>query len=372
MPASPDVLVIGAGIVGSAAAWELAAAGARVRLVDMRRPGAGATQASAGMLAPYVEGHGSEALTELGRRSLAAYDAFVARVAAELGRAPIYNRRGTLEVARDAAHAARLQTSARTLAEAGVEAEWLDRAALARTEPLVGPGALGGLLVRAHGFVDARGMAAALAEAACARGASLHAPARVHRIARVPDGRVRVESDEGEWVADRVVLAAGSWSGRVAIEGASPAPVTPVRGQLLHLAWSDQPMAHIVWGADCYVVPWPQGDVLVGATVEHAGFDERTTAGGVAALLAAALALVPRLADAAFIAARAGLRPASPDDLPIVGRSSAIPGLVYATAHYRNGVLLAPLTAALVRGLVFDEPADPALALLSPARFGAL
>jgi glycine oxidase len=367
----PDVLVIGAGVIGAAVAWELAAAGAHVRVLDMRRPAAGATQASAGMLAPYIEGHGSEALSTLGQRSLDAYDAFIDRVAADAGRRPLYNREGTLEVARDDAHAARLRASADALA-GRVETRWLEGAALAAAEPLLGPGAVGALLVPCHGFVGAADLSEALVAAARAHGAIVHCDSRVHRISDAGGGLIAVASDRETFTAERVVMAAGSWSGQILVDGAAPAPVRPVRGQLLQLALPNQPLPRIVWGADCYLVPWPGGEVLVGATVEDAGFDERTTVAGVAALIEAACALVPALKDAAFTAARVGLRPGGPDDLPIVGTSSVLPGLVYATAHYRNGVLLAPLTAQLVRGLVMNAPADPALGHLSPARAGRL
>ncbi len=147
-----------------------------------------------------------------------------------------------------------------------------------------------------------------------------------------------------------------------------------MRGQLLHLAWpTSQPLRHVLWGPDCYVVPWLNGRVLVGATVEDVGFDERATAIGGARSPAGGLhAACPELGNASFAEVRVGLRPATPDDLPIVGPSRSLPGVIYATGHYRNGVLLAPLTAALVRDLVFGKTTDPALAALSPSRFGKL
>jgi glycine oxidase len=146
-----------------------------------------------------------------------------------------------------------------------------------------------------------------------------------------------------------------------------------VRGQLLHLAWQTaQPLRHVLWGSRGYIVPWLNGRVLVGATVEDVGFDERATASGVAGLLQAGGELVPQLWQASFVEVRVGLRPASADGLPVVGRSAVVPGVVYAAAHYRNGVLLAPLTAMFVKQIVLGTGDDPALASLSPARFGAL
>jgi glycine/D-amino acid oxidase-like deaminating enzyme len=140
---------------------------------------------------------------------------------------------------------------------------------------------------------------------------------------------------------------------------------------LLHLAWpTAQPLRHILWSTDCYIVPWLTGRVLVGATVEDAGFDERATAAGVRDLLEAGCALVPHLWQASFAEVRVGLRPASPDGLPIVGESGVLPGLIYATGHYRNGVLLAPLTAALAKMIVMNEGSDGALEILRPSRLG--
>jgi glycine/D-amino acid oxidase-like deaminating enzyme len=174
-------------------------------------------------------------------------------------------------------------------------------------------------------------------------------------------------------VGGGVVVAAGSWSGGIEVDGgAGSVPVRPVRGQLLQLGWQGTPLAGVVWGERCYLVPWDDRTLLVGATVEDAGFDERTTAAGVRELLEAACALVPHAATASFLGARAGLRPASGDDLPIIGRSVRLPNLMYATGHYRNGVLLAPLTARLVADAMLEGREDPLLELTRPQRFGHL
>ena len=149
-------------------------------------------------------------------------------------------------------------------------------------------------------------------------------------------------------------------------------PVRPIRGQLLRLAWKGPMVRRVVWSERCYLVPWDDGTLLVGATVEDAGFDERTTAAGVRDLLDAACEIAPAAWTAGFIDARAGLRPASADLLPIIGASRVFPNLMYATAHYRNGVLLAPATAAIVADAMLDKRLDPALAAFSPQRFGDL
>ena len=168
--------------------------------------------------------------------------------------------------------------------------------------------------------------------------------------------------------ADQVGIAAGSWSAQLALDDAAAASVRPIRGQLLRLKWSGDQLSRVIWGPDCYLVPWQDGTVLVGATVEDVGFDERATAAGVRDLLDAACELLPDAWRASFVEARVGLRPASGDGLPIIGRSASFPSLVYATGHYRNGVLLAPLTARLVADLVIERRTDPLLWPLTPGR----
>jgi glycine oxidase len=153
------------------------------------------------------------------------------------------------------------------------------------------------------------------------------------------------------------------------MEGPAP-PVRPVRGQLVELRLPQPALSHVVWGSDCYLVPWQDGRVLVGATMEDVGFDERVTADGVRQLVDSAVHLVPTLGAATFADARAGLRPATADELPIIGASTTMRGVIYATGHYRNGILLAPLTATLVADLVVAGRERPELALVRPDRFG--
>lgn len=370
----PDVIIIGAGIIGCACAFELAGAGARVSVFDARGIGQGASQASAGVLAPYIEGHEPGMLRELGRRSLDLYDGFMARLTERSGRPVQYSRNGTLELALEPEHAANLQQSAATLTASGVAARWLDEPALRDFEPLAARGTLGGLLIEEQGFVAAPEFTEALAVAAMREGATFALESRVISVAPASGGRLDVHTENGVSSADHVVLAAGSWTEQVLLAGvAAPATIKPVRGQLLHLSWQTaQPIRHVLWGTDCYIVPWVSGRVLVGATVEDAGFDERATAAGVRDLLEAGCALVPQLWKASFEEVRVGLRPQSGDTLPLVGASDVLPGLVYATGHYRNGILLAPLTAALVKTLVIDGGTDPALEALRPSRLGRL
>ena len=320
-----SVVIVGAGIIGCAIARELAGRGVACTVVDDRPIGGGATQASAGILAPHVEAHEGGPLLDLGVRSLELYDDWIAAVRRESGIDVEYRRIGTLET--------------------GMTRD--DR------------------VVLEHGYVAAAQLTAALARAAERTGTVFHR-ARVQRVEQHA-ASLRVSTTIAAFDARHVVLAAGAWMN--AIDGVPTPPMRPVRGQLLQLAWTGPPLATIVWGPDCYVVPRLDGSILVGATVEDAGFDERTTEAGIQGLLNAVHALLPETKTARLIEARVGLRPATPDELPVIGPDPAVPGLIHASGHYRNGVLLAPITAKLVGDLIVDGIEDKSLAHFRPDRF---
>lgn len=367
----PDVLVIGAGVIGTAVAFELAEAGAKVRLLEAGSPGVGASRASAGILAPYLEGHDSPVLRALGRRSLDMYEPYLARVTARADMPVEFDRRGTLEIAVTEADEARLTASHSALAKEKIGAKWLDAKALAKIEPGLRKDVRGGLLVPLHALVNVPALTAAQAEAARKRGVKITTGIAATKLTE--DGNVaQVYTAEGILRADHIVLAAGTQSPGLTVGGSDPLPVKPVRGQLLQLMAREGTVTHILWAPGVYLVPWRSGVVLVGATTEHVGFDDRATAEGVAGLLAAAIELVPALRTATFQQAKSGLRPGSPDELPFIGRSDVVRNLVYATGHYRNGALLAPLTATLVAGLVKGDTSDPALKAFDPMRVGRL
>jgi len=368
---SPSVIIVGAGIVGCTVAYELARAGARVQVLETRQPGQGATRASAGILAPFIEGH-EDVFRDLGARSLGLYDAFIARLSADSGHQITYQRSGTFEMAFSDGDVDRLTKLSGHLWKQGVEARWVPPAAFEDVEPLASPSAQGALLIPGHGFVGVTSLTLAAVAAAERLGATFKSGVGAVRIFAMPAGRIGVETAEARWDADRVVLAAGSWSSHIVVDGVAAVPVTPVRGQLVELQGEPGAVRRVVWGPDGYLVPWPDGAILAGSTVEHVGFDESHTDEAVQRLRDMAAALVPALAGAPVRSVRTGLRPRGPDDLAILGRSAALPGLIYATAHYRNGVMFAPLTVDLVRALVFDRPADPALGHFDPGRHGRL
>ena len=341
-----DVIVIGGGIIGCTIAREVARRGARTVLVEARTVGHGATHASAGVLAPFIEAPGEGPLQTLTVDSLAMYDQFISDIHQETNTTIEYRRCGTLEIAHDAESVRRLRMLGDWVRSKGVEAKWADPAEVSELEAALAP-SCGGLLVSAHGYVRAAQLTRALEDAARGYGAVIHDGVRVEKISCAADG-VTADTAQGRYHARYAVVAAGSWSGEIAPE----TEVTPVRGQLLHVAWRGPALRRILWSDHCYLVPWLDGTLLIGATVERAGFDERVTGGGVQALLNAAIAVLPGIADATFIEARVGLRPATPSGLPLIRRSPEHPSLVYATGHFRNGILLAPLTGRLVADLI--------------------
>jgi glycine oxidase len=375
-----NVIVVGAGVVGCAIAHELAVRGAHVQIIESRGAGMGATRASAGILAPTIEGH-VPALLDLGVRSLASYDRFIERASADGGQPIEYERSGTLQVALDAKEAEQLCTLSRTFSDASVRHTLMDALAARRFEPALPEQAVSALFVPQHGYVAVGPMTQALAAAAANQGAV----AIAGRVLSVEAGTrpcVRVDHDTLD--ADAVIIATGSWTDEI-VSGAAPregepddrraglyAPpiVKPIRGQLVQVRAEKRPAERVIWGKQCYAVPWRDGRVLVGATVEDVGFDERATVAGVHQLLGEAQRLLPVLRDAAFDEVRVGLRPMTKDELPAVGPSSTMRSVFYATGHYRNGVLLAPLTARLTADLVLDGRESPELALMRPARLG--
>lgn len=331
----------------------------------------GATQASAGILAPYIEAHDDGPLLDLTTRSLGRFDAFIEGIKEKTGAAVLYHRNGTLDVALHDDTLARFERTAATLATKSIAAELVDARDARVLEPHLTADVRGGLLIHGHGFVAAAPLVRALVAAARHHGAHILESGRIQRV-RHAKGELVIDTSRGPLRGTAAVLAAGCWSGEIAVEGAAKVPVRPVRGQLLELGWVGIPPRRVTWSERCYLVPWDDGTVLVGATVEDAGFDERATVAGVHDLIDAASEVVPHIWTAGFKSARVGLRPGTPDDLPIIGSSTVVPHLMYATGHYRNGVLLAPLTAEIVADALLANRIDPIMNLTRPGRFGDL
>lgn len=353
----PDVkvVVIGGGVIGYSVAHALAARDADVLVIDMRGPGRGATQASAGMLAPYIEGH-DERLLQLGVRSLSLYDDFIRALDSDAGQVTEYCRAGTLQVARSSAHVDELGRAARRLSADNVPHSLLTADQVRVLEPALATDFVRGLLVPVHGYVHVGQLMSALTRASSKRGVTALVD-RVTGIEPSPEG-VQVNTEGTSISASAVVVAAGSWCGQLTMPESRSIPVRPIRGQSIEIGFSTRPLSHVVWGEDCYLVPWKNGSVIVGATVEDVGFNESSTPEGIASLVARGQAVLPSVAGADVAGVRVGLRPATTDELPLIGWSSTMRRVCVATGHYRNGILLAPLTARLVADMIFASE-DP-------------
>lgn len=369
MDATADVAVVGGGVIGLACAWRLAARGLAVTVVDPR-PGSGATHAAAGMLAPVTEAHyGEEALAALTLAAVRAYPRFVAELQDASGTDVGYRECGTLTVALDAGDRAALADLVAFQAALGLKSTLLTRREARTEEPMLAAGIAAAALAPGDHQVDPRRLSAALLCVARHAGVRfLAGPATALRYDRSGTGVAL--ADGGALAAGTVLLAAGCRSAALAPPGL--APVRPVKGEILRLSATEPPARRtvraLVAGHSCYVVPRDSGEVVVGATVEEQGYDTTVRTGAVHELLRDALEALPGLAECRFAEACAGLRPGTPDNAPIVGRAGP-PGLLLATGHYRNGVLLAPLTAEAVVAAVADEPAPPAFAAFPADRF---
>jgi glycine oxidase len=353
---SYDVAVLGGGLVGLAVAWRARERGLSVLVVDRGELGAGTSRVAAGMLAPVAEADaGERALLALGLRSAQGWPAFAAELVEVSGIDVGYRTCGTLMLARDRDEAEALERERDLRERFGLRVERLLPSAARRLEPALAPTLRGALHLPDDHAVDPRLVCAALARAAERAGAVLRPGVEVSDLAALP--------------AEQVVIAAGPWSGAFGEE----ARVRPVKGQSLRLRDPTGPglIDRVVrWGPPTpgYLVPRGDGRYVLGATSEERGFDTAVTAGGVHDLLRDASELVPGILELEVEEAIAGLRPGTPDNAPIIGRSLADPRIVWATGHYRNGVLLAPVTAELVVAELAGEPVEHSF---GPGRFGS-
>ena len=371
----PNVAIIGAGIVGLAIAWRLAARGVSVQVFDRGAAGAGASHAAAGMLAACAEAEpGEEALVALGRESQARWPAFAAELLEVSGIDVELRPEGTLLLALTADDQARLSHQLVFQQKLGLPLQWISAAETRRREPHLAGKLAGAVFSPEDTQVDNRKLVAALRVAAEAAGASITEYRAVSAISS-RGGRVDgiVLADGSKVAADVVVLAAGAWSR--SIDGLDPQlrpPVRPIKGQMLALRTDPAAplLTHVVWAPGAYLVPRRDGRLLVGATVEEKGYDTSLTAGGMLSLLEAAWRAVPAIEDLPIDEMWVGHRPGSRDDAPILG-AGPIDGLIYATGHHRNGILLAPITADTIARLALDDVVDAAIRPFGIERFGS-
>ncbi|MEU9053948.1 glycine oxidase ThiO [Streptomyces sp. NPDC048384] len=373
-----DVLVIGGGIIGLVTAWRAAQRGFTTAVVDPE-PGGGAAQVAAGMLAAVTELHyGEQTLLGLNLASARRYPDFAAELTDLTGHDLGYRRCGTLAVALDADDRAHLRDLHALQRQSGLDSEWLSGRECRRLEPMLAPGVRGGLRVDGDHQIDPRRLSGALV-AACERAGVVFHRAWAERFDVVRDRAAGVTTADGtELRAGQVVLAAGSLSGRLpGVPDDVLPPVRPVKGQVLRLTvpqryapFLSRTVRAVVRGSQVYLVPRESGELVVGATSEELGWDTTVTAGGVYELLRDAHELVPGITELPLTETRAGLRPGSPDNAPLLGPTE-LDGLSLATGHYRNGVLLTPVTGdVMAHVLATSELPDEARAF-SPRRFSA-
>jgi glycine oxidase len=367
---TPDVLIVGGGVIGCAIAHYLTKGGARVTIVERRRIAQEASWASAGLISPPKQTpHGIEH-ARLEARSFGLFPALLDELQEMTGLSVEHCRSGRLSVARDEDEIAALEESIPWQRNLGFVVEWLDGDAVRREEPALGPAILGGVWCAAVSSVRAHRLTAALARSARLRGATIleHTPVEGFLT---EGGRVRgVRTRQGDLRADVTVVAAGAWTAGFGALLDLPLPTRPVRGQMLALADADPPLRHAIAGAGGYLIPRADGTVAVAATVEDAGFDTRVTPEGLAWLAGLIGSLAPAYTGARIVETWAGLRPGTADDLPILGRAPGYENLWVAAGHLREGVIWAPITGELLAGAILSGEADAALAPYDPARFG--
>ncbi|MFI9718709.1 glycine oxidase ThiO [Streptomyces sp. NPDC052396] len=375
-PGTWDVLVIGGGLIGLVTAWRAARRGLRTALADPS-PGGGATRVAAGMLAPVTELHyGEQALLALNLASARRYPAFTAELEEASGQDTGYRACGTLAVALDADDRAYLRELHQLQLRCGLDAQWLTGRECRRLEPMLAPGVQGGLRVDGDHQTDPRRLALALLTACERAGVDILRQRAVGLLTAGDRATGALLEDGSRVTAGQTVLAAGSHSERLAgVPAEVLPPVRPVKGQLLRLRvpgpyrpFLSRTVRAVVRGVPVYLVPRENGELVVGATTEELGFDTTVTAGGVYQLLRDAHELVPGITELPLVETCAGLRPGSPDNGPLLG-PTALPGLHLATGHYRNGVLLTPLTGEVLADVLTGGRVPDEALPFSPTRF---
>ena len=367
------VVIVGGGVIGLAIGWRLQKAGRPTVVCDRGMAGREASWLSAGMLAPETEmGFEDEAIYRIGRESMNRWPQFVRELERDSGLSVDFRTNGILHVADDRDAAEALQRHFAFQKEQGLDVEWLTGQEAREVEPFIAPRLPGAVFSRSDHQVDNRLLVDALIAAFKKAGGTLEEHTPVKAI--VPGGAneppAAVYASGERIAAQQIIVAAGAWSRQLEgmVEAARPA-VRPVKGQMIQVQMRPPfELEHVVWGRDAYLAPKSNGRLLVGATVEEMGFDTQVTAGGLYSILEAAWRIVPGIYDLEVTETWAGLRPGSRDNDPILGESD-MPGVLFATGHYRNGILLVPITADEMSQLVLTGETSDWLKPFSPSRF---
>lgn len=368
MAQTSDIIIVGGGAIGAACARDLAARGHQVQIIEAGTDMGQAWRAAAGMLAPQIEADGDDPLLAFGLRARDYYDSLARDLRETTGVDLGLWREGIARVAMDEADAERLRRKVSWQLEHGYPCEWIEGEELRRRWPWMGP-AVGALWASQDGALDPERLVLALLTDAERLGAAVVRD-RVTAL-DIVGGRVAgVTGERGHYAASNVVIAAGAWS--IQIHGMPrPLPVQPVRGQMAALPWPSGMPRAILYHNDSYLLA--RGDeAILGSTMEYVGFRPEVTSAGLAQVFSSTMALCPGLVRSKVRRTWAGLRPVTPDGIPIIGEEPELPGLWYATGHGRNGILLAGLTGRVVAQLLSQEPTDVAVHSFTPERFNTL
>ncbi len=366
-PTSADVAIVGGGVIGCSIAYYLAKAGISVIVVEEREVGAAASSAAAGMLTPIAEDPGGSPLRDLTIKSLGMFPGLAAALFAESGIDIELTPSPVLMLPIDAGAVAGLK--ALTSLKGEFEVEWIERHGLQSVEPMLAATFDGGLRSLGQAHVNPRRLVKAFRTAATCHGAQFFEFTRADELLLDRRRVTGVRCGERRISAGAVVLAGGAWSGAFAAQVGTALPIKPIRGQIVSLLPRGSSLRHVCFLGHRYLCPQPDGTVLVGSTQDEVGFNNSTTAEGVAGLLQLATSVAPALAEAELVDCWAGLRPGTPDGLPILGPIQGLDGVIVASGHFRRGILLAPITGITVAQIIKEPAAAAAVSWLSPERF---
>jgi glycine oxidase len=345
---NPDILIIGAGIVGCSLAWELGKSGAQTIVVDAGKVGGAASSAAAGLLSPRFDDSATGPLLELCRRSAARYESWVndlrAAGAGDIG----FRRTGLLSISMSAEETTKLQATLPHDIAAGRRAEWLDRASLLRYEPALNDRVQGAAFYPDDAHVEPARLVAQVARVAALAGVEIHESEPVRKLEREGERITAVHTSSGCYRPGLVVLAAGAWAGELAEAIGLRLPTRPVKGQMLLADCRVPPIRTPLHAGEALLIPWPDGRLALGVTVEEAGFDDRVRLDSLLRILRQTIELVPAVGELALSYAWAGLRPATPDGLPYMGPLPPWKNFWISAGHFRKGTLLAPICAKLL------------------------
>ena len=367
---SADVVIVGGGVIGLAIARGLALRGVReVCLIERATLGTEASFAAAGMLLPQVEANAEDDFFKLACRSRDLYPSFATALREETGVDVELDTTGTLYLALTEQDQNEIERRYRWQARAGLAVELLSAAAARELEPCISESVFGALLFPNDIQVENRRLLSALANSVSNLGVSVLTETNVEWLMIERNRVTGVQTNCGPIRCKSIVIAAGTWSSF--LQRSSVLPIHPVRGQMICLESKPRLTRHVLYSPRGYLVPRQDGRLLAGSTSENAGFAKRVTAGGISSIVRNTLEISPDIAKLPVVDTWAGLRPRAADGLPVLGACGEIDGVIYATGHYRNGILLAPLTAELITEAIVAGVTSPLLAPFSPDRFSS-